>query len=373
MKTRDKRGFMFLLLVLGLGFAGCDNPTLDEKNEGNQGASATETPGETASSPGSENGGSPEIPGAETPDEAALSPGGENEEGQNIPGGTDPGSIPEVAASVGGLAEVLAALAENTADTPYRIRLEAVEIDNESSNTSSFYSGNNAWSRVNRAVGLGKRFVVLDLSRCSFKGNEISSAGGFSSYGFSPQGNNMAIIKNNQYIKGIVLPEGLKTIGQHAFTSCSYLTSMVIPQSVTAITDTSTGDAFYSCDGLAYVKIPADLAEAFCGSYSASKKGITGLNMVLTGPGLIADWGLGDCEELTYVGVDETCVNYSSVEGVLFSKDQTSILYYPQGRTGSYRIPSGVTAIGERAFSRCGGLSGVLFPPDLREIGRKES
>jgi hypothetical protein len=60
---------------------------------------------------------------------------------------------------------------------------------------------------------------------------------------------------------------------------------------------------------------------------------------------------------------------YSSVNGVLFNKNQTSLLNYPGGRAGSYTIPNGVTQIPSYAFQSCPNLTSVTMPDSVSSIG----
>jgi hypothetical protein len=53
----------------------------------------------------------------------------------------------------------------------------------------------------------------------------------------------------------------------------------------------------------------------------------------------------------------------------LFNKAQDTLLHYPAGKTGSYTIPSSVTAIGNAAFASCPGLTSVTIPHTVNVIG----
>ena len=60
---------------------------------------------------------------------------------------------------------------------------------------------------------------------------------------------------------------------------------------------------------------------------------------------------------------------YSSVDGVLFNKSQTTLIQCPGGKAGSYTIPDSVTSIGDYAFASCTSLTSVTIPNSVTSIG----
>ena len=99
-----------------------------------------------------------------------------------------------------------------------------------------------------------------------------------------------------------------------------------IPSKINGIPVTSIGsNAFLRCFSLSSVTIPASVINigenAFC-----------------------------DCTSLTAITVDALNPTYSSVDGVLFDKSQTTLIQCPGGKAGSYAIPNSVTSIGDHAF-----------------------
>ncbi len=136
------------------------------------------------------------------------------------------------------------------------------------------------------------------------------------------------------------------SIGSYAFASNSLLASVTIPGSVTSIGD----DAFFYCENLSSVTISngvsiiGELAFFYCWSleYVTIPASITSV-----GDGAFANSGMTD------IMVDRSNPFYSSVDGVLFDKGQTTLVGFPSGVYGTYTIPSTVTNISQWAFSYC--------------------
>src|SRR5215471_10020522 len=73
---------------------------------------------------------------------------------------------------------------------------------------------------------------------------------------------------------------------------------------------------------------------------------------------------------LTAITVDSANQNYSSIEGVLFDKGQTTLIQYPCAKAGaSYTIPDTVTSVGGSAFYECSSLTSVVIPNSATSIG----
>jgi len=164
-------------------------------------------------------------------------------------------------------------------------------------------------------------------------------------------------------LNSIIIPPGVKSIGIAAFESCTSLTSITIPTSVTNIGRST----FWSCTDLTSITIPSSVTSI--GDYAFHNCGELTSITILSGVTRIGDRAFDECSGLTAITVDPLNANYSSLDGVLFNKNQTTLIQCPGGKAGSVTIPAGVTCIGSAAFRDCGRLTSITIPTSVTSIG----
>ena len=86
---------------------------------------------------------------------------------------------------------------------------------------------------------------------------------------------------------------------------------------------------------------------------------------------IIGDDAFDDCTRLTSITVNNSNANYSSVDGVLFNKNKTELLRYPEGKSDeNYIIPNSVSSIWWYAFYYCENLISITIPDSVTSIGK---
>ncbi len=201
-------------------------------------------------------------------------------------------------------------------------------------------------------------------------------------------------LKNCNNLNSITIPEGVTSIGYSAFYGCKNLSSLTIPSSVTYFGNS----IFIGCDGLKTAgpigggydyefgwtdAIPTD-AFRFCFSLTSIviPSGITSIgkcafldcreltNMLI--PSSVTSFGdsaFYGCSKLTGIDVDDGNPSYCDLDGVVFSKDQTELCFFPCAHSETYIIPSSVTSIKHGAFGGNSLLKSVTIPQSVTNIG----
>ena len=159
----------------------------------------------------------------------------------------------------------------------------------------------------------------------------------------------------------VTLPSTLTTIGHYAFYDCYYLPSIVIPEGVEKI----QSEAFLHCDRLTNVTLPDSLVSI--GSCAFECTSLTEIT-IPKGVATIESQAFANTKMIAYhVAPDNQ--NFCDVDGVVFSKDKTKLIIYPEARTDTdYQIPDGVTTIDSEAFYGCKKLINIILPASVTTI-----
>lgn len=128
-------------------------------------------------------------------------------------------------------------------------------------------------------------------------------------------------------------------VGRGMFAGCSWLEELTLPAGTTTVEE----NAFENCRSLSVLHFSPLLTEF---APSAGCSGLTAFDVPSANPA------------------------FSSAEGILYNKEKTTLMWYPEGKTDkSFSVLPTVTAIGEYAF-RNSRLQGISLPATLKDIGQ---
>ena len=172
----------------------------------------------------------------------------------------------------------------------------------------------------------------------------------------------------NKSLVNIIIPDNVTELRYRAFSCCTNIRTVTLSNSLTEIDDTT----FEFCENLEYIDIPDSVTRiGICAFQNCAS--LTAVNFTENTQLQRLDGGAFDmCDKIEslYFGkevneiqslnnlhglkniiVDEENENYTSIDGVLFDKDVTTLLRCPVAKEFDFAtIPQSVNTIGQHAF-----------------------
>ncbi|WP_290996350.1 leucine-rich repeat protein [Gordonibacter sp.] len=154
--------------------------------------------------------------------------------------------------------------------------------------------------------------------------------------------------------ESLALPDTISDIADGAFNSCP---------SLARITINSQNENLMSFDGMVFTK---DMAQLL--SIPEGKEGVAHIPDPTS---LVPASAFSRCVRLSRIEVGEGNANFTSWNGVLYSKDKKTLIAYPPGVGTSAVIPADVEALGPDAFAGCEALASIAALGFVRDIDSK--
>ncbi len=169
--------------------------------------------------------------------------------------------------------------------------------------------------------------------------------------------------KDKTAIEKISFPDSVRIIEESAFERCLNVSYLILPQSLKIIKK----KAFNRCFNVSYVQFNSELEhieqEAF--GYCNKLKNVI-LNSKLIG---IDSSAFNNCSQLASICISDTNEYYTETEGVLYNKDMSVLIRCPEGyRADIVIIPDSVTTIESWAFYKCTKLIDVILPRNIEFV-----
>lgn len=80
------------------------------------------------------------------------------------------------------------------------------------------------------------------------------------------------------------------------------------------------------------------------------------------------EWSFWHCRKLESIDVDKENKYYSSIDGVLYSKDHKVLYAYPNMHGNIFEVPEGVEIIEKCAFKDCTNIEMLILPATIKQI-----
>lgn len=169
---------------------------------------------------------------------------------------------------------------------------------------------------------------------------------------------------NATELTSIVLPGGITTIDDFAFENCTQLTSVIMPG-----TQVTFGQGtFFRCTEIGHVTWGSDWTVIDLAVFRWANK-----IQEITIPAKVSKiYNINSLKGLKSVTVDNNNSQYSSNDGLIYTKDGSVLLACPLAYEGSLKVADTATIIKAGAMIGCTGITSIDLPEKMEKISFRE-
>ena len=163
-------------------------------------------------------------------------------------------------------------------------------------------------------------------------------------------------------ITDVVIPDGVTTIEKNAFENCRKLKSITFPSSLREIQDC----AFSDCTSLQSITLPEGFKRLWLSSINGTS--ITELYIPSSEKRIWVDHLVKD-SKLAAIHVSPDNPYLTSIDGVLYNKDVTKLLFFPpKNAITEFKIPESVIKVPNNAFENCNNIKKLYINGAIEEF-----
>ncbi len=167
-------------------------------------------------------------------------------------------------------------------------------------------------------------------------------------------------------VEKVIIESGVTSIGIGSFSGCNSLNSIKMADSITSI-----GGSAFNGTSITSISIPSGVKKVEKAPFDGCNK-LQTIEIHASVTDIATDF-LKSASSLTTINVNASNAKFSSENGVLFNKNKTELIKFPNNKKDvtQYKVPTTVEWIREGAFYGCSNLTSIEMTNSVNAIGEQ--